>query len=72
MRIEGFLTGLVLGAVAGALAERYTRTTSRGRKIRREVNHAIADAYGAAEQQIGRAKEIAVEQVDAILSKVKK
>nr|WP_304640446.1 hypothetical protein [uncultured Muribaculum sp.] len=33
-----FFTGLILGALTGIYAERYSRTTSRGRKIRREVD----------------------------------
>lgn len=55
--IETFLLGLVVGAFTGMYAERYSRTTMRGRKIRREVNKAVRDLYGNAEQQIGRLKE---------------
>lgn len=45
-------------------AERYTRTTMRGRKIRREVNKTIRELYGSAEQQIGRIKEKVSNSVD--------
>jgi|GEM_PF-1008391 len=55
--IETFLLGLVTGVLTGMYAERYTRTTMRGRKIRREINKTILDLYGSAEQQIGRIKE---------------
>ncbi len=55
--IETFLLGLVIGAFTGMYAERYSRTTMRGRKIRREVNKVVRDLYGSAEQQIGRLKE---------------
>lgn len=55
--IETFLLGLVTGVLTGMYAERYTRTTMRGRKIRREMNKTILDLYGSAEQQIGRIKE---------------
>ena len=61
-----FLTGLVLGALTGVFAERYSRTTMRGRQLRREVNRAILDIYGNAEQQIGRVKEFTREHVPAI------
>lgn len=52
-----FLIGLALGALTGMYAERYSRTTSRGRKIRREVNRTLRDIYGSAEQELGRLKE---------------
>ena len=55
--IETFLLGLVTVVLTGMYAERYTRTTMRGRKIRREINKTILDLYGSAEQQIGRIKE---------------
>ncbi|WP_295727943.1 YtxH domain-containing protein [uncultured Muribaculum sp.] len=58
-----FFTGLLLGALAGVAGERYSRTTMRGRKLRREVNRAFLDLYGSAEQQIGRVKEFAQEHV---------
>ena len=58
-----FIAGLILGALTGVVAERYTRTTSRGRQIRREVNRAILDLYGSAEQQLGRVKEFTREHV---------
>lgn len=58
-----FLTGLLLGALTGVFAERYTRTTSRGRQMRREVNRAFLDLYGSAEQQLGRVKEFASEHI---------
>ncbi len=60
-----FLTGLLLGALTGVFAERYSRTTSRGRQIRREVNRAFLDLYGSAEQQLGRVKEFASEHMPA-------
>lgn len=46
--IETFLLGLVTGVLTGMYAERYTRTTMRGRKIRREINKTILDLYGSA------------------------
>ena len=55
--IETFLLGLVTGVLTGMYAERSTRTTMRGRKIRRDINKTILDLYGSAEQQIGRIKE---------------
>ncbi|MDE6191569.1 MAG: hypothetical protein K2G47_08105 [Muribaculum sp.] len=55
--IETFLLGLVTGVLTGMYAERYTRTTMRGRKIRREINKTFLDLYGSAEQQIGKIKE---------------
>lgn len=55
--IETFLLGLVVGAFTGMYAERYSRTTMRGRKMRREIDKAMRDLYGSAEQQIGRIKE---------------
>ncbi|TGY68239.1 YtxH domain-containing protein [Muribaculum intestinale] len=61
-----FIAGLILGALTGVVAERYTRTTSRGRQIRREVNRAILDLYGSAEQQLGRVKEFTREHVPAV------
>lgn len=62
--IETFLLGLVTGVLTGMYAERYTRTTMRGRKLRREVNKTIRDLYGSAEQQIGRIKEKVGHSVD--------
>lgn len=62
--IETFLLGLVTGVLTGMYAERYTRTTMRGRKIRREVNKTIRELYGSAEQQIGRIKEKVSNSVD--------
>ncbi|MDE6114147.1 YtxH domain-containing protein [Barnesiella sp. WM24] len=62
--IETFLLGLVTGVLTGMYAERYTRTTMRGRKIRREVNKTIRDIYGSAEQQIGKIKEKVSHSVD--------
>ena len=62
--IETFLLGLVTGVLTGMYAERYTRTTMRGRKIRREINKTILDLYGSAEQQIGRIKEKVGRSVD--------
>lgn len=58
--IETFLLGLVTGVLTGMYAERYTRTTMRGRKIRREINKTILDLYGSAEQQIAGLKKKSV------------
>ncbi len=61
---QTFFVGLVLGVLTGMYAERYSRTTMRGRKIRREVDRTIRDIYGNVEQQIGRLREKAHHTVD--------
>lgn len=38
-------------------AERYSRTTMKGRKIRREINRTVRDLYGEVEEEIGKIKE---------------
>ena len=66
-----FFTGLILGALTGIYAERYSRTTSRGRKIRREVNRTLRDIYGDARERIGRVKESVEDKVDEIADAAK-
>lgn len=66
-----FFTGLILGALTVIYAERYSRTTSRGRKIRREVNRTLRDLYGDARERIGRVKESVEDKVDEIADAAK-
>ncbi len=66
-----FFTGLILGTLTGIYAERYSRTTSRGRKIRREVNRTLRDLYGDARERIGRVKESVEDKVDEIADAAK-
>jgi len=66
---ETFLFGLLLGALTGMYAERYSRTTTKGRKMRREINRTLRDMYGAAEQKIGRLKERAEDRIDKLRNK---
>lgn len=66
-----FFTGLILDALTGIYAERYSRTTSRGRKIRREVNRTLRDLYGDARERIGRVKESVEDKVDEIADAAK-
>ncbi|ROT13663.1 YtxH domain-containing protein [Muribaculaceae bacterium Isolate-102 (HZI)] len=57
--------------MTGIYAERYSRTTSRGRKIRREVNRTLRDLYGDARERIGRVKESVEDKVDEIADAAK-
>lgn len=66
---ETFLLGLLLGALTGMYAERYSRTTMKGRKMRREINRTVREMYGTAEQQIGRLKERAEDRIGKLRDK---
>lgn len=54
---QTFILGLLVGAFTGMYAERYSRTTMKGRKIRREINRTVRDLYGEVEEEIGKIKE---------------
>lgn len=62
---------VTMSGMAGIYAERYSRTTSRGRKIRREVNRTLRDLYGDARERIGRVKESVEDKVDEIADAAK-
>ena len=49
--------------------EHYSRTTMKGRKMRREINRTVREIYGNAEQQIGRLKEKAENSVNRLRDK---
>ncbi len=54
---QTFVLGLLVGALTGMYAERYSRTTMKGRKIRREINRTVRNLYGEVEEEIGKLKE---------------
>lgn len=55
--IQTFILGTLVGAFAGMYAERYSRTTMKGRKIRRDIDRTVRNIYGEVEQEIGMIKE---------------
>lgn len=55
--IQTFILGMLVGAFTGMYAERYSRTTMKGRKIRRDIDRTVRNIYGEVEQEIGKLKE---------------
>ncbi len=55
--IQTFILGVLVGAFTGMYAERYSRTTMKGRKIRRDIDRTVRNIYGEVEQEIGKIKE---------------
>lgn len=44
--IQTFILGMLVGAFTGMYAERYSRTTMKGRKIRRDIDRTVRNIYG--------------------------